>query len=39
MFFEAGLIYVMTRQMTRKDSFENWGSAYEFFASTSEAWW
>jgi ubiquinone/menaquinone biosynthesis C-methylase UbiE len=39
MFFEAGLIDVMTRQMIWKDSFENGTRAYEFFASTSAAWW
>lgn len=39
MFFEAGLIDITTRQMTWKDSFENGTRAYEFFASTSSAWW
>jgi ubiquinone/menaquinone biosynthesis C-methylase UbiE len=39
MFFEAGLIDVVTRQMTWKDSFENGGRAYDFFTSVSGAWW
>jgi len=39
MFSEAGLIDVMTRQMTWKESFENGGRAYDYFASTSAMWW
>jgi len=39
MFFEAGLIDVRTRHLMWKDSFESGGRAYEFFASTSAAWW
>jgi len=39
MFSEAGLINVVTRRLTWKDSFEDGGKAYDFFASTSSAWW
>jgi len=39
MFSEAGLIDVMTRQLIWKHSFEDGGKAYDFFASTSSAWW
>jgi ubiquinone/menaquinone biosynthesis C-methylase UbiE len=39
MFSEAGLIDVITRQLNWKQSFENGGKAYDFFSSTSSAWW
>jgi ubiquinone/menaquinone biosynthesis C-methylase UbiE len=39
MFYEAGLIDVITRRLIWKDSFEDGGKAYDFFASTSSAWW
>jgi ubiquinone/menaquinone biosynthesis C-methylase UbiE len=39
MFSEAGLIDVITRQLTWKHSFEDGGKAYDFFSSTSSAWW
>lgn len=39
MFSEAGLIDVTTRRLIWKHSFENEGKAYDFFASTSSAWW
>lgn len=39
MFLEAGLIDVMTRQLTWKQSFDDGGKAYDFFSSTSSAWW
>lgn len=39
MFSEAGLIDVITRQLTWKHSFDDGGKAYDFFASTSSAWW
>jgi ubiquinone/menaquinone biosynthesis C-methylase UbiE len=39
MFFEAGLIDVITRQLTWKHSFKDGGNAYDFFSSTSSAWW
>lgn len=38
-FSEAGLINVVTRQLTWKHSFEDGGKAYDFFAATSSAWW
>lgn len=38
-FSEAGLIDVITRQLTWKHSFEDGGRAYDFFSSTSSAWW
>lgn len=39
MFSEAGLIDVVTRRLIWKHSFEDGGKAYDFFASTSSAWW
>jgi ubiquinone/menaquinone biosynthesis C-methylase UbiE len=39
MFSEAGLIDVITRRLIWKHSFEDGGKAYDFFASTSSAWW
>lgn len=39
MFSDAGLIDVITRQLTWKHSFEDGGKAYDFFSSTSSAWW
>ena len=38
MFSEAGLIDVITRRLIWKHSFEDGGKAYDFFASTSSAW-
>jgi ubiquinone/menaquinone biosynthesis C-methylase UbiE len=38
-FSDAGLIEVITRRLIWKDSFEDGGKAYDFFASTSSAWW
>jgi ubiquinone/menaquinone biosynthesis C-methylase UbiE len=37
-FSEAGLIDVITRRLIWKHSFEDGGKAYDFFASTSSAW-
>jgi ubiquinone/menaquinone biosynthesis C-methylase UbiE len=39
MFSEVGLIDVITRRLIWKHSFEDGGKAYDFFASTSSAWW
>jgi ubiquinone/menaquinone biosynthesis C-methylase UbiE len=39
MFSGAGLIDVVTRRLIWKHSFEDGGKAYDFFASTSSAWW
>ena len=39
MFSEAGLVNVITRQLTWKHRFEDGGKAYDFFSSTSSAWW
>ena len=39
MFTAAGLLDVRTRRLTWKHRFENGEKAYEFFASTSSAWW
>jgi len=38
-FSDAGLINVITRQLTWKHRFGDGGKAYDFFASTSSAWW
>lgn len=39
MFSEVGLIDVITQHLIWKESFANGGKAYDFFASTSAAWW
>jgi len=39
MFSEAGLVDVITRRLIWKHAFEDGGKAYDFFASTSSAWW
>jgi ubiquinone/menaquinone biosynthesis C-methylase UbiE len=39
MFSEVGLIDVITQRLIWKDSFADGGKAYDFFASTSAAWW
>ncbi len=39
MFSEAGLTDVITRRLIWKHGFEDGGKAYDFFASTSSAWW
>jgi ubiquinone/menaquinone biosynthesis C-methylase UbiE len=39
MFSKAGLTDVITRQLTWKQSFDDGGKAYDFFSSTSSAWW
>ncbi|TFH44204.1 MAG: class I SAM-dependent methyltransferase [ANME-2 cluster archaeon] len=39
MFTTAGLIDILTRRLTWKERFNDGGKAYDFFASTSSAWW
>lgn len=39
MFSQAGLVDVRTRRLTWKEHFDDGGQAYDFFASTSSAWW
>ena len=39
MFSMSGLINVSTRRLTWKENFADGGKAYDFFASTSSAWW
>ena len=39
MFCDAGLVKVRTRRLTWKEHFDDGGKAYDFFASTSSAWW
>jgi SAM-dependent methyltransferase len=39
LFSEAGLIDVTTRRLIWKHGFEDGGKAYDFFASTTSAWW
>lgn len=39
MFSEAGLVDVTTRRLMWKHCFDDEGKAYDFFASTSSAWW
>ncbi len=39
MFAKAGLLDVSTRRLTWTERFADGGKAYDFFASTSSAWW
>lgn len=39
MFSKTSLIDVTTRRLTWKHSFQDGGKAYDFFSSTSSAWW
>jgi ubiquinone/menaquinone biosynthesis C-methylase UbiE len=36
---QAGLVDVRTRRFTWRNSFENGGKAYDFFAAISSSWW
>lgn len=36
---QAGLVDVRTRRFTWRNSFENGGKAYDFFATISSSWW
>jgi len=39
MFSKAGLKNISTQRLTWKEHFNDGGKAYDFFASTSSAWW
>ena len=36
---QAGLVDIRTRRFTWRNSFENGGKAYDFFAAISSSWW
>jgi SAM-dependent methyltransferase len=36
---QAGLVDIRTRRLTWRNSFEDGGKAYDFFAAISSSWW